>query len=142
MYLRPPGLTVIVDLATGLMWSTGSSKEYTYAEAAAHAQSLDQKRWSGFTGWRLPTTEELLSLIESAPFPVEERNLDNRLFITGTEWWSVDASAGPGVHWAVTADGRCHPLKDRIAHGLRVVRNMTTAEVEQARREYKPPIGQ
>ena len=60
------GEQVVVDHATGLMWQAfGSSKPLVPWQAAKNfVQELNQQEYGGFSDWRLPTIEELASLLE------------------------------------------------------------------------------
>ena len=58
---------VVVDHATGLMWQqSGSQEALTYQEAE---QYCSDQELADHTGWRLPTVEELLSLVEPEESP-------------------------------------------------------------------------
>jgi hypothetical protein len=54
------GNGTVTDRVTGLMWQQDPGKKMTYAQAVAGASSL---RLGDYTDWRLPTIEELYSLI-------------------------------------------------------------------------------
>jgi len=57
----------VTDQSTGLMWQKGGTQdEMTWLEAGAYVQSMNRERLSGYTDWRLPTAEELASLMENA----------------------------------------------------------------------------
>lgn len=57
---------VVVDYATGLMWHQDGSKEYMdYSKAGEWINSLNQGKYAGFSDWRLPTMEEVASLLEN-----------------------------------------------------------------------------
>lgn len=60
------GETIVVDHATGLMWQAfGSAKPLVPWQAAKDfVQQLNQQQFAGFSDWRLPTVEELASLLE------------------------------------------------------------------------------
>ena len=60
------GEQVVVDHATALMWqASGSSKSLVPWQAAKDfVQGLNQQEHGGFSDWRLPTIEELASLLE------------------------------------------------------------------------------
>ena len=63
--LRACGSGVICDDATGLMWEqSGSDRPMTWGDAAAHIRERNHRRVGGHDDWRLPTLEELLSLME------------------------------------------------------------------------------
>ena len=54
----------VIDRATGLMWQKdGSPKPLTLKRAAYYIYSLNDKRFMGYSDWRMPTVEELASLI-------------------------------------------------------------------------------
>lgn len=60
------GTRVVIDRSTGLMWQqSGSSKYLSYAQAQEYVNEMNTKRLAGFTDWRLPTLEEVMSLMES-----------------------------------------------------------------------------
>jgi hypothetical protein len=55
----------ITDKATGLMWQKGgSSSAMRYWNAKRYVSRLNKERFSGHGDWRIPTTEELASLLE------------------------------------------------------------------------------
>jgi hypothetical protein len=59
---------VVLDHATGLMWQkSGSRDAMPLAEAAIYIRNINAKSFAGFTGWRLPTLEEAMSLMEPKP---------------------------------------------------------------------------
>jgi serine/threonine-protein kinase len=78
---RPVGLTdrgvkaysikddgTVVDAATGLQWQrAGSEFPITWTEAHAFVAALNTSGFAGATDWRLPTVEELVSLLERPP---------------------------------------------------------------------------
>ena len=67
------GQQVVLDRATGLMWQQGGS-ESPGSSPSIDIKELNKKRFAGFEDWRLPTSEELIFLLES-------RGNLNRLFI-------------------------------------------------------------
>ena len=57
--------TVVFDKATGLWWEkSGSLKMVPYNAAIPYCDKLKNAKFAGFDDWRLPTIEELLSLVE------------------------------------------------------------------------------
>jgi serine/threonine-protein kinase len=55
---------VVMDPAAGLMWYGGPSPgEMTLDRAARWIRELNQQKFAGHSGWRLPTLEEAASLL-------------------------------------------------------------------------------
>ena len=56
----------ITDLATGLMWQKGGSiKNLSKPSANRHLKNLNKNKYAGYSDWRLPTVEELVSILQS-----------------------------------------------------------------------------
>jgi len=56
----------ITDRATGLMWQkSGSKNEMRYEYASVYIGKLNREEFSGYRDWRLPTVDELKSLLTS-----------------------------------------------------------------------------
>ncbi|MFH1351243.1 MAG: DUF1566 domain-containing protein [Pseudomonadota bacterium] len=57
----------VTDQATGLMWQKGgSSNPITWVEANEYMNRANKEDFAGFSDWRIPTMEELASLMENA----------------------------------------------------------------------------
>ncbi len=60
------GDKVVVDNATGLMWhQNGFDDDINWNEAKEWVRSLNSRGYAGYHDWRLPTLEEVASLLES-----------------------------------------------------------------------------
>ncbi len=89
----------ITDSVTGLMWEkSGSSNYMLFKDAQGYIQGLNQKKFAGFDDWRLPTLEELASLLESEE--VDDLFIDP--LFDRKQWgcWTSDKYAS-GVAWRV-----------------------------------------
>ncbi|MGH1362302.1 MAG: DUF1566 domain-containing protein [Calditrichia bacterium] len=78
---------VILDIWSGLMWQqVGSDKTLTYSDAERYVAELNSNRFGGYADWRLPDTEELLSLQEPVSLPLYIHPIFNDL-----QWWTWTA---------------------------------------------------
>jgi hypothetical protein len=90
----------ISDRATGLMWQKeGSQDGVSWVKAKEYINKLNSEQFLGYSNWRLPTIEELASLLKS-------KKANNKLHIdpifseTQPICWSSDIFA-PEVAWYV-----------------------------------------
>lgn len=103
------GKPLVIDHASGLMWQqSGSSKAMTYKDAQAYLKRLNQRRYAGFKDWRLPTIEELGSLIE--PTARNRKLFIDLVFDPTQKWcWSADLADfeinDASVAWGVGFEG-------------------------------------
>lgn len=99
------GDKVVLDHATGLMWhQSGSEKTMTYIKAKQWIDELNSRGHADYTDWRLPTLEEVASLLERS-----KMNGDlyvDPLFSAKQIWiWTGDTVNGyPGWAWVVHFD--------------------------------------
>jgi serine/threonine-protein kinase len=62
------GRDLIFDAATGLVWQqAGSQYPLTWHEAGKYVDTLNQQQYAGCSRWRLPTVDELMSLLTETP---------------------------------------------------------------------------
>jgi len=91
---------VVIDKMTGLMWEKGgSSSPLLYADATDYVVKLNEKGLAGYRDWRIPTLEEICSLLQS---PVKGDEV-----FPGADGWrkpphvmhrGPEGSPEPGVH--------------------------------------------
>jgi len=91
---------VIIDRATGLMWQqAGSSESMRYKAAQQYVKRLNSDNFTGYNDWRLPTADELTSLIT-------QTKQNGGLYISSVfdnkqRWcWSSDRGSS-GLAWVV-----------------------------------------
>ncbi len=132
---------VVIDRATGLMWQQqGSGVELPYKVAEMYVEDLNRARYAGFSDWRMPTLEELASLILA-------RGTDKGVFINAafnasqTKLWTSDlvSLSGPARgHWYIDfSQGAIFDSQRHArAHFVRVVRSGTETPAQS------PTIGQ
>ena len=86
----------VTDRATGLMWEQkGSKREKSYYSAKKHVKSLNKKKFAGCDDWRIPTAEELYSLLEPK---MNKQLYIHPVFATKpSHCWSIDESDLPTV---------------------------------------------
>jgi hypothetical protein len=120
------------DSQTGLVWQKDTAPErMTWPEAQRYIQRLNESRFAGFADWRLPSTEELTSLML-----FEENSwrlyLD-RIFGKQSCYWS---STTRGHHMVCYVDfyyGGVYRFQENyVNHSVRAVRGaVKSAAVEE-----------
>jgi len=98
------GNGTITDQATGLMWQkSGTDKVIKYEEAKDYIRELNRKGFAGYSDWRLPTVDELKTLLKP-----KEMNGDlyiDPIFDNKQRWcWTSDIRSS-GVAWRVAFSG-------------------------------------
>jgi hypothetical protein len=91
----------VMDRATGLMWQKSGSKDrMLYENAPKYIEELNSMKFAGYSDWRLPTVDELISLLEP-------KKQSNDLYISPifdrNQWWcwSADTIKGSPRAWYV-----------------------------------------
>lgn len=115
--------TLVVDQATGLTWQqTGSSQAMSWSDTKTYIAQLNQENYAGHSDWRVPSVEELASLLE---FEKNDQNsYINPIFdATKSTCWTSDTVAQAQEAWAVAFHSG-HVYNDGIeeAHYIRAVR--------------------
>ena len=94
---------VINDRATGLLWQqSGSEYPFTWQHAHRYIGQLNRTRLGGIGTWRLPTVEELMSVL--TPLPHGEDYCIEPAFDRTQKWlWSADRRSFTAA-WYVSID--------------------------------------
>ena len=59
------GDKVVIDHATGIMWQQSGSADFVFGKLVeVYVGELNRERFAGYSDWRVPTIEELASLME------------------------------------------------------------------------------
>jgi serine/threonine protein kinase len=100
---HPPVNGTVMDKATGLIWQqSGSKYPLTWPQAHEYIERLKQNHFAGYHHWRLPTIEELMSLL--TPTPHGEDFCMKPVFDPAQKWlWSCDRRSYMAA-WYVSAD--------------------------------------
>ena len=114
---------VVFDHATGLMWQkSGSDSSLEYDKAEEYVDGLNREGFAGFADWRLPTVEELLSLME--PEKNQDGNYISPLFDQKQWWcWTKDKRAGGGAWLVYFILGYVHWRNPNYLYYVRVCRS-------------------
>ena len=80
----------LLDRATGLIWQSGGSLDLLdRSRAQAYVKGLNEGKLGGFSDWRLPTVDELTSLLK--PVPRGSEFCTEPMFDRRQKWlWSCD----------------------------------------------------
>ena len=114
----------VTDQATGLMWQKGGFPDgMTWLEAKAFVEQLNKEGWAGHADWRLPTIEELASLVETC-WTSCELFIDPVFEGSPKNCWSLDTQ---GIHAAWKANFKLGIIMDfpqTAKNGVRLVRTV------------------
>jgi hypothetical protein len=89
------------DGVTGLVWENATTSGLTWAAAALHVTTVNGAGLCGANDWRLPTPEELLSIVNHG---ATSPSIDAIAFpgtISGNYWTSMADQATPANVWVV-----------------------------------------
>ena len=114
--------------ATGLVWQAAGSDEFRSLERAhGYIEMLNRDRFAGYSDWRLPTVEELASL-------VQEKEYDQYLYINTQLFgkkqkrcWSADGGSPDSIWYVSFMTGRAlwiKMVKMSRGYSVRAVRSL------------------
>lgn len=127
----------VVDKVTGLTWQKLPVVTQVYADLVAYVTSINTAAPCGFSDWRVPTANELLSLMDASKTTVNPAGVINADYVgtvtatdamsgkfwssesravasgTATDAWQVDVSTGAAISFAT----KTNLLGVRLVHG-------------------------
>ena len=115
----------IRDRASRLVWQKGGSqKAMTWNEARVYVNRLNRDHFAGHADWRLPTTEELATLVERS-WQEKPLFISPRFEAAQSSCWTVD-TMGEERAWAVSFHlGHFFHSPMSFEHHVRAVRSDT-----------------
>ncbi len=130
-----PGCTV--DKVTGLTWQKLPGLNRTYAELAAYVDTVNAAAPCGFTDWRVPSVDELLSLMDASKTTGNPINADYMSVLADAmagQFWTNESRSAPGAVDAWQLDASNGAAISYVAKtgslGVRLVRGgASTAQV-------------
>jgi hypothetical protein len=121
---------VVSDTQTGLMWTRDAAVDefpLTWFEALAFITQLNERRYCGFTDWRLPNRRELFSLVSHRMInPALPPNHSFVNVFAGYYWTSTSCSRLPDQAWYVHLGGA--RVFKGMKHGSYMVWPVRTAD--------------
>ncbi len=128
----------VTDLITGLMWKqcsegrsttttpcdTGTTTTYTWQAALQQAESVNSGGFAGYTDWRVPNRNELLSLVEFQCYqPSINRTFFPNVLSPWRSWSSSPNANNANTAWvAIFAAGNIMSDWKSTAYPARLVR--------------------
>jgi hypothetical protein len=130
--LPDPIATPYTDSAHSLVWSSLSKKSLSYwYNAARYCMELVE---GGSNNWRVPTLEEVKTLVKNCPEGDCPMNLDGKYSVLGdiSNLWSSDI-IGDDVYWFkfLTASEDTENIYDYKSAKIRCVRTLSDSETVQ-----------
>ena len=115
----------VTDTKTGLMWEKeGCKKSLIWNDAIASCNTLNLIKSRGYNDWRLPTIEELFSIVD---YSRHDPAIDPVFECKSYGYWSSTTSAAlPSYAWFVNFySGYVNHFDKAYNYYVRAVRNIT-----------------
>jgi len=122
---------VVIDEASGLIWQQGGSDNHrTPDEAQEYIDNLNNKKFAGYTDWRLPTLEEAVSLLE--PIPKNGSLYIDSVFDQEQQGiWTSDYFNFANFRWVVNfVNGICAYSTIGSSRSVRAVRSIQPEDLD------------
>lgn len=118
------GAAVVVDRATGLMWQqSGSDSTMSWGSAQNYIATLNRNEFFGYSDWRLPTVDELASLV--SPKKNEQGLFIDPIFDSRQAWCrSADKESKTRIWGIYFIPGAAYKATIDFAYYVRAVRSM------------------
>ncbi|MBN1757776.1 MAG: DUF1566 domain-containing protein [Chitinispirillaceae bacterium] len=120
--------SVVTDTLTGIMWQRfASPRPVTFGKLESVITAMNTGRWQGYANWRMPTIEELLTLL------TPDRNrfghyLPDRWNSNADDIWSCNPACDSlSIRWMWVvrmSHGRCNLGKPDIERSVLAVRDI------------------
>jgi hypothetical protein len=95
------GDKVVIDKATSLVWQkSGSENMLSWEDAQSYIRDLNKGFYANYSDWRLPTTEELATLLE--PTKTNGNLYLDAMFSARQQWcWTADKLSESESSWNI-----------------------------------------
>ena len=96
------GSGVVIDYSTDLIWQQSGSGWIEFSEAEEYVRGLNEQRFADYDDWRLPTLDEIWSLLE--PEKLSGELYIDPIFDTKQKWCWTSDKRWSGRPWPAPLD--------------------------------------
>lgn len=140
------GGAVVVDNNTGLMWQgVPTTERYSYEEAEAQIETLNDEALGGYSDWRMPTMKELYSISDfSVGWPYIDQDFFTLPTYVENDYDPIDFDAKNEQYWSQAYIGNTYEAGSEgdfgLNHGtghIKVYPGTTTGDMAKAVRAVR-----